>query len=265
MLLGKESVLEAFDMNKKLHWKLYYDVSSATNAPIAYTPQEGEFSEVDSRQWLESWLQKLQAGNYRIEFKDQWNQSKGYNSVRFAISTNSTATAPSIAGLNQQPPMVGAYSDYVHKDDIKKEVRKELEHERLKNEVEELRQMVAESQGNSLSNSIAGLLNQYPHILPALAGKFLGGPQVGVAGFGSPQAVPAPLPKTDTPTSDDTPTELDNRMEAVIQAMIAQEGTAEAAVNLLEKLIAWIAQNPVMYNSLKPTILNTKINTDENE
>lgn len=263
MLSGITAVLEAFDLSEVLHWKLYYDSSQAGVNPIATSIKEGNFSLADSRARLQKVLNSLQPANYRIEFKDTWDKPKSYTMVKFDVRAvdSQNASIPAIAGVhglgNLNP------SEYVHKDDIKKTVRELMAHEKMKDRLEELEEEVKQYQKDSLSSSIAGVFNNYGHILiPAIANKLGIAPQaVGVAGFDKPKDTTATVSPTlldDGEESEEEETELDTRMKAVLVKIVAMEGSDEAAVSLLEHLLVWIEQNPTLYQSLKPTILNTK-------
>ena len=148
-------------------------------------------------------------------------------------------------------------SEYVHKDDIKKTVRELMAHEKMKEELEELRAQVKEQE----NNSIGSFLNSYgPMLMPIIAQKLGVVPTaVGVAGFGEQQQQPA---KTEQPTTtvqtESEETDLDARITAVLQELIILEGDEEKATVLLEKLILFAKQNKAMYESIKPTILATQ-------
>ena len=262
MLSGKDNVLATFDLNNLPHWKIYYDSTTGAANPIATSIREGNFSQDESRARLSQYLDMLGAGNYRIDFKNTFDQPKSFYSTKFQISnTNQQGfNSPAIGNLHQ-----GGYqpsSEYVHKDDVQKMVAEIMEREHLKKRVAELEEIVAETSENSMSGAIGKMMNQYPQILPMLAAKFLGSPQVGVAGFEEAppqQFVQQAPPQTEAEAEQET-TELDQRMHRCIVKLIQLEnGSNESAVNLLEKLLAWIEQNPVMYASLKPTILQTEV------
>lgn len=262
MLIGVDNVLKAFDAADCDHWKLYYNAAKQTT-PIQTSSKEGNVVRSESRNRLEAILRMLSPGNYKIDFKSDWNQSNHFNSVLFELRTDAHNQAPAIGGYMQGnvPAIMGG--DYVHKDDIKKTVREMMAQERLQSRVEELEEQLKEAQQSSLSTAISGLLQNYgPVIIPALASKLGVAPTaVGLAGYNPPPAT------TPTPTATEAHdlTDLDSRMDLAIQAMIKIEGSPEATVLLLEKLVLWIGQNPAMYLGLKPTILNTqKIESSEN-
>jgi hypothetical protein len=262
MLSGKENVLAAFDLNGQLHWKLYYDTSTGAASPIATSEKEGNFSQEDSRARLEQVLNMLCAGNYRIDFKNSLIQPKSFNSVKFNISQTAAGAnySPAIGSLHQGPPS----SEYIHKNDVATMVQEMIEKDALKRRVAELEDIVANTSGNDISSAIGGVINKYPDLAALLAQRFLGGkPQIGIAGGQIPEqqnyVAPQP-PATEESTTEEEPAdELDSRMQQCILKLVQMEGSNENAVVLLEKLLAWIAKNPAMYNSLKPTILATEI------
>lgn len=253
MLIGVDNVLRAFDAADCDHWKLYYNASKQTT-PIQTSLKEGSISRSESRDRLDAILRMLSPGNYKIDFKTDWNQSNHFNSVQFEIRNEVNTHAPAIGGYNQNIPAIMG-SDYVHKDEIKKQVKELIAHERLQMRVEELEERLKEAEQSSLSTAVAGLLQNYgPIIVPALASKLGVAPTaVGLAGYDPATKVVADTKELASDISD-----LDRRMNVAIQAMIQIEGSPDATVLLLEKLVLWIGQNQAMYQGLKPTILNTQ-------
>lgn len=255
MLSGVESVLGYFDDCKVKHWKIYYDNNKSGGTPILSSPEDDEFSIEESRERLQRALERLLPGNYKIDCKQLWKQSTHFNSIRFNITSADGRNQPAIAGMQGQQ-INPLSSEYVHKDDIKKTVRELMAHEKMKEELEELRAQVKEQE----NNSIGSFLNSYgPMLMPIIAQKLGVAPTaVGVAGFGEQQQ-PA---KTEQPTTivqtESEETDLDARINAVLEKLIQLEGDGEKATVLLEKLLLWIEQNPAMYAGLKPTILATQ-------
>lgn len=256
MLSGVENVLSYYDDCNVKHWKIYYDNNKSGGTPILSSPEDEEISMEDSRERLKRALDRLYPGNYKIDCKQLWKQSTHFNSTRFSISSADNRNQPAIAGMQGQQ-INPLSSEYVHKDDIKKTVRELMAHEKMKEELEELRAQVKEQE----NNSIGSFLNSYgPMLMPIIAQKLGVAPTaVGVAGFGEQQQQPA---KTEQPTTtvqtESEETELDVRIDAVLRKLIQLEGDGEKATVLLEKLILWIEQNPAMYAGLKPTILATQ-------
>ncbi len=255
MLSGVESVLGYFDDCKVKHWKIYYDNNKSGGTPILSSPEDEEISIEESRERLKRALERLLPGNYKIDCKQLWKQSTHFNSIRFNITSADGRNQPAIAGLQGQQ-INPLSSEYVHKDDIKKTVRELMAHEKMKEELEELRAQVKEQE----NNSIGSFLNSYgPMLMPIIAQKLGVAPTaVGVAGFGEQQQPAKTEQPTKTVQTESEETDLDARITAVLQELILLEGDEEKATVLLEKLILFAKQNKAMYESIKPIILATQ-------
>lgn len=281
MVRGKDAILELFDLHGMCHWKIYNKVQNgnfvASSLAACEIPSE-------SRARLEQVLSVLQPSVYKIDFRPDLEKTKNFPQTDFEIPTPgfNTGQLNNSPGIGAYTPSIGVGGDYVKKEDIKAEVREMLKVEREREELRELRQKVQELEGNSVGAAIGKMLNDYGHVIvPMMASKFGAGPQVGLSGFPNPQQQPIkttteslagaehPEAANSNVNENDSSTALasvlETRMKNCLDKLILNEGSDEGAVILLEKLLLWIEQNPMMYASLKPTILNTQPKAAVNE
>lgn len=263
MYSGVEAILKAFDENVRnglAAWKLYSN-NKGTVAPIAMS-FINHASDSENKELLRDTLNRLLPGNYRIDFKKDHSDSKGYNQIPFEIVNE---RAPALAGL---APQAGG-SEYVPKSEVRELIGKALADHAQKQELKALKEKVKELEEREPEPESAfaqiGKLLENP-MVQMLAGILLGpkaaqAAQVGLAGFNS---LPEKEKETeDTSTSSLTKNEegeddINARIDVVLDKLEVLEGSTDNAVLLLEKLLLWIEKNPALYATIKPQILNTK-------
>jgi len=265
MIQGKENVVESFKMAGRPNWKLYYNVQKvAGSSPIGESDATADLANNADR--LEKVLGYLQPGRYNLQCKKDLTDNTNIVQILFEIP-GAVGHSPAISGVNNYPATMGSYTpDVMHQimdakiglvqEQHKLELLKK-DREAEQKELEELRK-----QDTALPN----FLNQWGaplvQILMARFGGGAPGTQMGLAGFTNPaQAVqfnpeqkqqgpftPATEETTATPTTEE-------KLTHVLQWLEKAEGSQDAGVELLHRMMLKAQTNPQLLPMLK-TFLN---------
>lgn len=263
MIQGIDNVVDSFKDAGRAQWKLYYNVQKVAGAnPCAESDPTADLSNNADR--LDKTLKRLIPGRYNLQCKKDLTDNTNIVQILFEIPGAITNT-PAISGVNNYPAAMGGYTPDAFERIMQAQIgaleekhkREMLEKDREaeRKELEELRKQ---------DTAWPNFLNQYaPGLVQVLMARFGGGAQgaqVGLAGFTNPQQAVqfnqeqntqgpfVPQTETGTPTTEEKLTE-------VLQWLEKAEGSQEAGVELLHRMMLKAQSNPQLLPMLK-TFLN---------
>lgn len=165
---GKESVLTKFDSHKGklVHWKIYYGYSAIASQLTDTTENHiGELDENLSRKKLEEAIDRLDPGEYLIQYKKTPSDSNNIVNQRFKIGyTYGTGTQQN---QNQNPAIRG----WVSPEQVELRVQNEL----LKRDLDDFRKEIIKVQEEK-SGALKDLIPLVRELAPVIRGLF-GAPQ----------------------------------------------------------------------------------------
>lgn len=267
MIQGKENVVESFKMAGRANWKLYYNVQKvAGSSPIGESDPTADLANNADR--LEKVLGYLQPGRYNLQCKKDLTDNTNIVQILFEIP-GVGGTAPAISGVhNMMPATIGSYTPDVVTQIMDAKIGLVQEQHKLallqKDREAELKELAElRKQDSALPN----FLNQWGaplvQILMARFGGGAPGAQVALAGFTNPAQAAQFIPDqtqqgTFTPAvqqADGTQPTTEEKLTHVLQWLEQAEGSQDAGVELLHRMMLKAQSNPQLLTMLK-TFLN---------
>jgi hypothetical protein len=266
MLQGKENVVESFRLAGRPQWKLYYNVQKVSgSAPMYESDSTADLANNADR--LTQVLAFLSPGRYNLQCKKDLTDNTSIIQILFEIP-GMVGHQPAISGVQQTLPAIGGYTPQVFEQIMEAKIgllneshkREMLEKEREaeKKELEELRKK---------DDAIPNFLNQWgPGLVQVLMARFGGGggaPQVGLAGFTDPaqarqfnqdQNTQGTFAQQTAEETTGNPT-TEEKLTHVLQWLEKAEGSQDAGVELLHRMMLKAQTNPNLLTMLK-TFLN---------
>lgn len=260
MLQGKENVVESFKLAGRPQWKLYYNVQKVSgSAPMYESDPTADLANNADR--LEKVMAFLSPGRYNLQCKKDLTDNTSIIQILFEIPGVSNH-APAISGVNNTLPAIGGYTPDAFErimaaqigalEEKHKREMLEKEREAERKELEDLRKQDA---------ALPNFFNQWgPPLVQVLMARFggAGAPQVGLAGFTDPQQqqpfVPVTTNNTPATTDSGQPT-TEEKLTHVLQWLEQAEGSQDAGVELLYRMMLKAQSNPQLLSMLK-TFLN---------
>lgn len=263
MIQGKENIVEAFKESGRPQWKLYYNIQKVAGAsPCAESDPTADAANNADR--LQRTLDRLMPGRYNLQCKKDLADNTSIVQLLFEIP-GAGGTSPAISGVNYSQPAIGAYTPDVFNqimdakiNSIQEQHRREMlekEREAERKELEELRK-----QDTALPN----FLNQWgPGLVQVLMARFGGGAgaQVGMAGFTNPQQAVQFNPEQNQqgpfvqqeqqPVTEETENATQQKLNHVLEWLAKEEGSPEAGVELLHRMMLKAQSNPQLLPMLK--------------
>jgi hypothetical protein len=264
MIQGIDNVVDSFKDAGRAQWKLYYNVQKVAGSnPCAESDSTADLSNNADR--LDKTLKRLIPGRYNLQCKKDLTDNTNIVQILFEIP-GAISNAPAISGVNNYPAAMGGYTPDVFKEIMQAQIgaleekhkREMLEKERAaeQKELEELRK-----QDTALPN----FLNQWgPPLVQVLIARFGGGmaqgAQVGLAGFSDPAQARQFNPEQNTQgpfvqTDNGQQTTTEEKLTHVLQWLENAEGSQDAGVELLHRMMLKAQSNPQLLPMLK-TFLN---------
>lgn len=265
MLQGKDNVVESFRLAGRPQWKLYYNVQKVSgSAPMYESDPTADLANNADR--LNQVLAFLSPGRYNLQCKKDLTDNTSIIQILFEIpGANNHASA--ISGVTPTLPAISGYTPQVFEQIMEAKIgllneahkREMLEKEREaeRKELEELRKK---------DDALPNFLNQWgPGLVQVLMARFGGAaaPQVGLAGFTHPQQAvqfnpdqqqQGPFVQQATEETTSNPT-TEEKLTHVLQWLEKAEGSQEAGVELLHRMMLKAQSNPQLLPMLK-TFLN---------
>lgn len=263
MIQGIDNVVESFKDAGRAQWKLYYNVQKVAGSnPCAESDPTADLANNADR--LDKTLKRLIPGRYNLQCKKDLTDNTNIVQILFEIP-GAITNAPAISGVNNYPAAMGGYTPDAFErimtaqigalEEKHKREMLEKEREAERKELEDLRKQ---------ETALPNFLNQWgPPLVQVLMARFggAGAPQVGLAGFTDPaqarqfnpeQNTQGPFVQQEQTTG--TPT-TEEKLTHVLQWLEKAEGSQEAGVELLHRMMLKAQSNPQLLPMLK-TFLN---------
>lgn len=248
---GKEKVLQTFEANseKLTHWKIYYGYA-AVQGQLAESTENyiGELDKALSRKMLVEAMDRLDPGEYLVQFKSAPTASLNIINCRFKIGHGTTSQ------IQQQPNMKG-YMDHTTFDQLMTAkigaMEEKFEKKLLQRKMDDLEKEIKELKKQK--GGVGDLVGVAREVVAMFKGM-TGDPVRQLEP--RPVVVRGPSAEADAKARDKYFKDL---YDVAILELFDSEGEGkqgtENGIVLLWCLNEYRKKNPDVWNSLKPTIL----------
>jgi len=256
----KDNVLNAHQLNRLPHWKMFRGTSSKVNG-VFESVEDDDFEKSHAR--LKQCLDLISVGGmYLIQFKPEKKINNGLQDYIFEVPLHSFATP---AGAT---PAIGnvALAGFVSKDEVQEKIERErrlweLEqnHREAIGKIGELSQRLkdAEKAASPFAEAFSKLEPYYPLIFGILGKKFnVPGIQAGISGLGSAPVPPVEQGQQLTPEQQQEIEAANGKLREIVEYLGSIKGGQVQGIEFLWKLKNKLQENPQMLPMIESFVNN---------
>lgn len=255
----KENVLNAHQLNKMPHWKLFRGTSSKVNG-VFESVEDDDFERSHAR--LKQCLDLISVGGmYLIQFKPEKKTNTGLQDYIFEVPISSFTPSSGAPGIGNV-----SLAGFVSKDEVQQHIERErrlweLEknhHEataKIGELVKELKE--ARKEASPFAEAFAKLEPYYPLIFGILGKKFnVPGIQAGISGLGAPPVPPVEQGQQLTPEEQQRIEAANGKLREIVEYLGSIKGGQVEGIEFLWKLKNKLQENPQLLPMIESFVNN---------